>query len=46
MGDGDSRRKTYFLTLLGEMVLVLEGERLSSLSRLAADVTKRLGGAP
>jgi DNA-binding PadR family transcriptional regulator len=44
-GDGDSRRKIYALTALGEKVLVLEGERLASLSRLAVDVAKRLGGA-
>ena len=43
-GDGDSRRKVYALTALGEKVLVLEGERLASLSRLASDVAKRLGG--
>ena len=43
-GDGDSRRKIYTLTALGEKVLVLEGERLVSLSKLAADVSMRLGG--
>ncbi len=44
-GDGSERRKVYALTPLGEKVLVLEGERLSSLSRLAEDVSKRIGGA-
>lgn len=44
-GNGGERRKVYALTPLGEKVLVLEGERLASLSRLAADVTRRLGGA-
>ncbi len=44
-GDGGERRKVYALTPLGEKVLVLEGERLSSLSRLAEDVAKRIGGA-
>ena len=34
-GDGDSRRKIYTLTALGEKVLVIEGERLLSLSKLA-----------
>lgn len=43
-GAGSDRRKVYALTPLGEKVLVLEGERLASLSRLASDVTKRLGG--
>jgi DNA-binding PadR family transcriptional regulator len=43
-GTGSDRRKVYALTLLGERVLVLEGERLASLSRLASDVAKRLGG--
>jgi DNA-binding PadR family transcriptional regulator len=43
-GDGSDRRKIYALTQLGERVLVLEGERLASLSRLASDVTRRLGG--
>jgi DNA-binding PadR family transcriptional regulator len=43
-GAGSDRRKVYALTPLGERVLVLEGERLVSLSRLAADVAKRLGG--
>ncbi len=43
-GDGGDRRKVYALTPLGEAVLVLEGERLNALSRLAADVSKRLGG--
>ncbi len=43
-GAGGERRKVYTLTPLGEKVLVLEGERLASLSRLASDVTKRLGG--
>jgi DNA-binding PadR family transcriptional regulator len=43
-GAGSDRRKVYALTPLGERVLVLEGERLASLSRLAADVAKRLGG--
>ena len=43
-GAGSDRRKVYALTALGEKVLVLEGERLASLSRLALDVTKRLGG--
>lgn len=41
---GSERRKVYALTPLGERVLVLEGERLASLSRLAADVARRLGG--
>jgi len=44
-GAGNDRRKVYALTPLGERVLVLEGERLASLSRLALQVTKRLGGA-
>jgi DNA-binding PadR family transcriptional regulator len=44
MGAGNDRRKVYALTPLGERVLVLEGERLASLSRLASDVAKRLGG--
>lgn len=44
-GEGHDRRKVYALTPLGERVLVLEGERLASLSRLAVDVSKRLGGA-
>ena len=44
--EGGERRKVYALTPLGERVLVLEGERLASLSRLAADVSKRLGGTP
>jgi DNA-binding PadR family transcriptional regulator len=43
-GDGESRRKVYALTKLGEAVLVQEGERLASLSSLAAQFTKRLGG--
>ena len=43
-GEGSDRRKVYALTALGEKVLVLEGERLASLSRLASDVAKRLGG--
>jgi DNA-binding PadR family transcriptional regulator len=43
---GGERRKVYALTPLGERVLVLEGERLASLSRLAEDVSKRLGGTP
>jgi DNA-binding PadR family transcriptional regulator len=43
-GAGSDRRKVYALTPLGERVVVLEGERLASLSRLAADVAKRLGG--
>ncbi len=43
-GAGSDRRKVYALTILGETVLVLEGERLASLSRLAVDVAKRLGG--
>ena len=43
-GAGSDRRKVYALMPLGEKVLVLEGKRLASLSRLASDVTKRLGG--
>jgi DNA-binding PadR family transcriptional regulator len=43
-GTGSERRKVYALTPLGEKVLLLEGERLASLSRLASDVMKRLGG--
>ena len=43
-GAGSDRRKVYALTALGEKVLVLEGERLASLCRLASDVRKRLGG--
>ena len=43
-GEGSDRRKVYALTALGEKVLVMEGERLASLSRLASDVAKRLGG--
>lgn len=43
-GDGGERRKVYALTPLGEKVLLIEGERLASLSRLASDVAKRLGG--
>ena len=45
-GEGGERRKIYALTALGERVLVLEGERLASLSRLATDVSRRLGGNP
>jgi DNA-binding PadR family transcriptional regulator len=43
-GEGSDRRKVYALTPLGERVLLLEGERLASLARLAAGVAKRLGG--
>lgn len=43
-GVGNERRKVYALTPLGEKVLALEGERLVSLSRLALDVARRLGG--
>ena len=43
-GEGSDRRKVYALTPLGEVVVALEGERLAALSRIAADVTKRLGG--
>jgi DNA-binding PadR family transcriptional regulator len=43
-GAGSDRRKVYALTPLGETVLMLEGERLAALSRLATDVAKRLGG--
>lgn len=43
-GAGSDRRKVYALTSLGEKVLVLEGERLASLSLLASEVAKRLGG--
>jgi len=43
-GSGSDRRKIYALTPLGERVLLLEGERLASLSRLAVGVAKRLGG--
>lgn len=43
-GAASDRRKVYALTPLGEKVLVLEGERLASLSQLAANVRKRLGG--
>jgi DNA-binding PadR family transcriptional regulator len=43
-GAGSERRKIYALTPLGEKVLILEGERLASLSRLASNVTRRLGG--
>jgi DNA-binding PadR family transcriptional regulator len=43
-GAGSERRKIYALTPLGEKVLILEGERLASLSRLASNVAKRLGG--
>ncbi len=43
--DGEGgRRKVYALTPLGEAVLAVEGERLASLSRLAVDVAKKLGG--
>jgi DNA-binding PadR family transcriptional regulator len=44
IGAGGDRRKIYALTPLGEQVLVLEGERLAALSRLATAVKKRLGG--
>jgi DNA-binding PadR family transcriptional regulator len=44
-GEGSDRRKVYALTPLGEKVLVLEGQRLRALSRLAEDVAKRIGGA-
>ncbi len=43
-GSGSGRRKVYELTPLGQRVLVLEGERLAALSRVAADVSRRLGG--
>jgi DNA-binding PadR family transcriptional regulator len=43
-GEGNDRRKVYALTPLGEAVVVLEAERLASLSRMATDVAKRLGG--
>ncbi|HEV8267282.1 MAG TPA: PadR family transcriptional regulator [Thermoanaerobaculia bacterium] len=43
-GTNGDRRKIYALTPLGEKVLVLEGERLLSLSKIAHDVTKKLGG--
>ncbi len=43
--DADSgRRKVYELTPLGVQVLTLEGERLAALWRVAADVSRRLGG--
>jgi DNA-binding PadR family transcriptional regulator len=44
-GAGGDRRKSYALTPLGEQVLILEGERIASLSRLALEVRQRLGGA-
>ena len=43
-GSGSDRRKVYALTPMGEQVLVLEGERLAALSRLARTVVQRLGG--
>ncbi len=43
-GAGDDRRKVYALTPLGEKVLVIEGERLIALSKMALDLTRRLGG--
>jgi DNA-binding PadR family transcriptional regulator len=42
---GSERRKVYALTPLGARVLAAEGERLLSLSRLARDVSKRMGAA-
>lgn len=42
---GSERRKVYALTALGERVLTLEGERLSSLAKLATLATRRLGEA-
>jgi DNA-binding PadR family transcriptional regulator len=44
-GSGGDRRKLYALTSLGEQVLIAEGERIESLSRLAMGVRERLGGA-
>ena len=44
-GSNGDRRKVYALTPLGERVLLLEGERIASLSQLAHDVIKRLGGS-
>jgi DNA-binding PadR family transcriptional regulator len=43
-GMGSDRRKVYALTALGKRVLILDGERHVALSRLAAEVLKRLGG--
>ncbi len=43
-GEGSDRRKVYALTPLGEAVVALEGQRLVAMARIAADVTKRLGG--
>jgi len=43
-GAPNDRRKVYALTALGERVLVLEGERLTAMSRLASDVSRKLGG--
>jgi DNA-binding PadR family transcriptional regulator len=42
-GAAGDRRKVYALTPLGERVLVLEGERLGALARLAVGVSRRLG---
>ena len=43
-GAQTDRRKVYALTPLGEKVLVLEGERLTAMSKLASNVSKKLGG--
>ena len=43
-GEGSDRRKVYALTPLGEAVVVSEAARLASLSRIATDVTRKLGG--
>jgi DNA-binding PadR family transcriptional regulator len=43
-GANGDRRKLYALTAIGEKVLVLEGERIALLSKIAHDVTKKLGG--
>jgi DNA-binding PadR family transcriptional regulator len=43
-GEGGDRRKVYALTAVGEAVVILEAERLTSLARMAAAVARRLGG--
>jgi DNA-binding PadR family transcriptional regulator len=43
MGTNNARRKVYALTPLGEKVLVVEGERLASLSKVAIEVSRLLG---
>jgi len=42
-GTNSERRKVYALTPLGERVLLLEGERLTTLSKVAIQISRRLG---